>query len=352
MAFTIPPTPTYKRELGQLEKYYKKALLKITSMLVATDPEDLLRVEIYESIIRQLTFIVNELNENSRSWIEETLTDAFGHSQASALVTMGLAKDIVEAKGNLQFSLLSRRRIEAMIDDTFEDVLKATNKMSSDMKKLVREVQAEVLRVNTALQRGTVTSARDLKTSLMKEGFSKSLVEENWKGIVDAGGNRWDLTTYTRMVARTKLQQVQIEGARLQALENDTDLAIISGHGAKDACRHFEGMLISLEGRTKGYMTLASVRASNLIFHPNCQHSVHPIGDVGALPNKLKDRAEKAQQSAERVLENPEQIRKEDAQRRYQEKKELKEELKRKRKEALEKARKAREERRRAEQQQ
>jgi hypothetical protein len=343
MAFHIPPTPTYKRDIEELEKYYKKALKQITSMLVATDPEDLLRVEIYESITRQLTFIINDLNAKSKAWIESTLMDAFEHSQAQALVTMGLAKDIVEAKGKLQFSLLSRKRIEAMIEDTFEDVLKAHSKMSTDMKKLVREVQAEVLRVNTALQRGTVTSAKDLKTALMKEGFSKSLVEENWKGIVDAGGNRWDLTTYTRMVARTKLQQVQIEGARLTALENDTDLAIISSHGAKDACRSFEGMIISLEGRTKGYMTLADVRNSGLIFHPNCQHSVHPIGDVKALPEKLKEKANKAERSAEKALEDPKALKREDNQRRYEEKKQLKEELKRKRKEALEKARKARE---------
>jgi hypothetical protein len=346
MAFHIPPTPTYKRDLNELERVYKKALQEITRMLVNTDPEDLLRRDIYEALIRQLTFIINDLNNESRQWIEKTLYDAFEHSQGSALVTMGLAKTLEEAKGKQQFSLLSRQRIEAMIDDTFEDVLKATTKMSLDMKKLVREVQAEVLRVNTALQRGTVTSAKDLKTALMKEGFSKSLVEENWKGIVDAGGNRWDLTTYTRMVARTKLQQVQIEGATLTALENDTDLAMISSHGAKDSCRHFEGMIVSLTGKTKGYMTLAEVRGSNLIFHPNCQHSVHPIGDVEALPQSLKDKARKQEKAAERALENPEQLRREDAKRRYEEKKQLKEELKRKRKEALEKARKIRQENR------
>jgi hypothetical protein len=338
----IPPTPSYKRDIERLERVYKTAFRKIVQQLRNVDPEDLLRQEIYQAQIRQITFIMNELNAEAQTWLTTTLEDAFEHSQASALVTMGLAKDIVEAKGKLQFSLMSRQRIEAMIDDTFGDILKAHSKMSEDLKKLVREVQGEVLRVNTAMQRGTVTSAKDLKTALMKEGFSKSLIEEHWKGIVDAGGNRWDLTTYTKMVARTKLQQVQLEGARLQALENDTDLAMISSHGAKDACSRFEGMIISLEGRTKGYMTLSEVRGSGLIFHPNCQHSVHVIGDIEALPKSLREKADKQQKRAEEAVSNADEIKKADNARRYKEKKERLEKIKEQRKKALEKAREER----------
>jgi hypothetical protein len=348
MSFTIPPTPSYKRDIERLEKVYKNALRKIAKQLKSVDPEDLLRQEIYKSQIQQISFLINELNSEARLWVETTLTEAFEHSQASALVTMGMAGSLVEAKGKLQFSLMSRRRIEAMIDDTFEDILQAHSKMDKNLKKLVREVQGEVLREQVALQRGTVTSAKELKSALLKEGFSKNLVEENWVGIVDAGGNRWDLTTYTKMVARTKLQQVQLEGARLQALENDSDLAMISSHGAKDACARFEGMIISLEGRTRGYMTLADVRGSGLIFHPNCQHSVHPIGDVGALPKKLLDRADSQQKRAEHAVSNADLIKKEDNARRYKEAKEKREKLKESRRKALEKAREERRKKREA----
>ncbi|MEH7116901.1 phage minor capsid protein [Neobacillus vireti] len=342
MSFHIPPTPIYEKDLARLEKVYKAALKELIEMLVNVDPTELLKREIYESILRQITFIIIDLNKESKAWLEETLTDAFGHSQASALVTMGLAKDLVEAKGKLKFTLMSRQRIESMINDTFRDVLKATTFMDNRLKTMVRETQAEVLRQNTALIRGTVTSAKDLKEALKDKGFSETLVEENWHGIIDSSGRRWDLTTYTRMVARTKLQQVQIEGARLQALENDTDLAIISSHGAKDACRNFEGMIVSMEGRTKGYRILSELRNSNLIFHPNCQHSIHPIGDVNALPKKVKEQASKAEQSADKALEDPKAILKADNARRYQEKKKRKAEILEKRKKALEKAREAR----------
>jgi hypothetical protein len=334
MTFTIPPTPKYERDLKKLEKTYAQALKEIKTMLAAIDPEDLVRREIYEEVLRNITRSVQNLSEFSREWIETALTDSFEYAQASALVTMGAAKDIVEARSKITRNELGLSRLDALIDDTFEDVLKAHSEMDLRMKKLVREVQAEVLRVNVALQRGTVTNAKDLKTALMKEGFSKSLVEENWKGIVDAGGRRWDLTTYTNMVARTKLQQAQIEGATITALQNEKDLAMISSHGAKDSCRHFEGMVVSLTGRSKGYMTLSEVRGSGLIFHPNCQHSVHPIGDIEALPQSLKDKAQRSERAAEKALDNPEEIKKQDNQRRYQERKATKEELLRKRRES------------------
>ena len=338
----IPPTPTYKKDLKKLEAVYKKALVDITNLLVATSPEDLLRRELYESTLRQITFLIAELNQEAKGFIKATLTDAFGHAQASALVTMGLASNLVEAKGKIGASLLAQTKIEAMIADTFEDILQAHSKMSLDLKKLVRQVQAEVLRANVVMHQGTVHSAKELKKALLAQGFSKSLVDDVWVGIVDAGGRRWDLTTYTQMVARTKLQQVQIEAARVAALENDTDLAVISSHGAKDACSHFEGLIISLEGRTEGYMTLEDVRNSGLIFHPNCQHTVHPIGDIDALPRKVVDKAGKANNTAFEALSDPDKLKREDNQRRYQEKKDRKEEIKRKRKEALEKAREAR----------
>jgi hypothetical protein len=343
MSFRIPPTPTYKRNLAELESYYKKALKELIKLLVNLDPKDLIRTELYSSLIRQITFIINDLDSSSKEWLEKTLTDAFENSVASSLVTMGFAKTLFEAKGTTQFSLISRNRVEAMLSDTFRDILKAHSVMEESLKNKVRELQAEVLKVNIVLQRGTITSAKDIKNKLIEEGFSKSLVEEYWKGITDASGKRWDLTTYSQMVARTKLQQAQAEGAKQTALENDSDLAVVSSHGAKDACRYFEGMIISLTGRTKGYKTYADLRASNLIFHPNCQHSLHPIGDLNVFPKSLKEEASNAEKSAEKALEDPNKIKQEDNKRRYEEQKAKQEELKRKRKQALEKARKARE---------
>lgn len=322
MTFRIPPTPTYERDLERLEKVYRSAFFKLVRQLESVDPFDLVHQKLYESQIQQIIHIIHELTGESREWFEEHLTDAFSHAQASAMVTMGLSTSLVEAKGDTQFSLMSRNRIDSIISDTFSDVLKAHSVMEENLKQLVRNVQAEVLRENFTLQRNSLTAGRELRSALLEQGFSRSLLEEQWKGIVDARGRRWDLTTYTSMVAKTKLQQAQREGARLQALENDNDLAIISSHGAKDACRHFEGMIISMNGTVAGFKSLAELQASNLIFHPNCQHQVHPIGDIYALPKTVLEKAIKANESAEYALKNRDKIIREDNARRYRENKE------------------------------
>ncbi|MGG3561660.1 phage minor capsid protein [Neobacillus rhizosphaerae] len=321
MAFRTPPTPEYERDIKKLEAHYKKALKEVTKLLVKLDPKDTLRASLYNSLLRQITFIIDELNNKSREWLETTLTEAYEQGIANSLVSMGIAKDILQAKGSQEFSLISRNRVEAMIADTFRDVLKATTFMENTLKRRVRELQAEVLRQNTILQRGTVTSAKGMKQRLLAEGFLKSLVEENWKGIIDASGRRWDLTTYTSMVARTKLQQAHIEGVTQTALENGSDLAVISSHGAKDACRNFEGLIISLTGRTKGYRTLAELRNSGLIFHPNCQHSVHAIGDINAFPQSLKQKHGEKESQADFALKNAKEIKSKDNARRYKQKK-------------------------------
>lgn len=318
MTYRVPPTPTYNREVKELERIYKKALSRIARQLRNVEPDDLIRQELYESQIRQLTHLLQELNEETFKWVQTTLTEVFITAEAGALVSLGQAKTIEEAKGMVGFSQLSRQRLEAIISDTFEDILQATTHMDKTMKQLIREVQAEVIRVAVAQQRASRDIADELRTELTKKGFSRRLTEENWKGIIDASGRRWDLTTYTSMVARTKIQQTQIEGVRQMVLEhNENDLAIISSHNAEDACRHFENMIISLDGLTKGFPTLAEVRASGLIFHPNCQHTVHAIPDLEMLPDNLLKDAEKARKSGLDAIKRKDEIKKQDNRERY-----------------------------------
>lgn len=337
----IPELPKYEKDIEQLEKYYKQAFKKVLKLLEKVDPADLVRIDFYEAQLRQITFIISELTESSSQWFEDVVTKSFNDSYVASLVTMGLADTLLEAKGKTEFSLMARERVEALVGDSFQDVLRAHSVMEENLKQRVRDVQAEVLREQYMLQRVSATGAKHLKSALLEEGFSKNLLEEDWKGITDAGGRRWDLTTYTQMVAKTKLQQAQLEGQRQRALENDSDLALISSHGASDACRFFEGMIISLEGKTPGYKTLAEVRESGLIFHPNCRHNVHTIGNLDILPEAVRKKADKAEVEARKAIDNKDEILKQDNARRYKDKKERLEMSRQSRRNNLAKAREA-----------
>ena len=91
------------------------------------------------------------------------------------------------------------------------------------------------------------------------------------------------------MVARTKMNNAYIQAIREEALQDGTDLAIISTKpDTYDACKNYEGMIISLNGLTAGYLTYEGIKATKQCFHPNCGHFVRPFSNIDRVPPKLK----------------------------------------------------------------
>jgi hypothetical protein len=305
----IPPTPTYEEDIKRLLKYYRKGLRDVVRIIEGLDTKDVIRQQTYNDILRDIAIIFTQLNNQTHDWVQETIQESFEDSQARALLSIGIATTLLEARSMISTTEITRVRAKQLIEDTFEDLLQATQFTEKKVKQLVRDIVAESLRNNALQNVGMRQSKNEILDRLLKKGFSKTIKEETFIGIIDRAGRRWDLQTYVSMVVQTKIQQAQIEGARVEALENEADLAIISSHGARDSCKHFEGMIISLEGRTKGYRTLSELRASGLIFHPNCRHTVHPIGSLEAVPLKLMQKHETAQETANKALENPKETK-------------------------------------------
>lgn len=297
MSYHVPPEPNYDRDIEKLVVMYKRAFRQISQLL----PQITSGIERAQAdaLLRQIEYILRDLNNDAREWCEDIINQAFRDGQASAIYTLGEARTLTEAVGAVSFAMLARETAEAMVADTFQDLLLATDRTSQRIKVLVRNVVAETMRENALRQLGRNTSRRQIVEELTRAGLSRRLSDTGWIGIVDRAGRKWDLTRYAEMVVRTKIQQAHIEGIRTEMVERDLDLAVISSHGAKDACRNYEGMIISMFGRTKGYRTYSELRASNKIFHPNCQHRIHPVSDVSILPKAVRDKHEKQSEALE-----------------------------------------------------
>lgn len=298
----LPPEPQYERDIQRLVTIYQTALKQLEEY-VRRIPDlpsfDYLQTQM---LIRQIEDILRGLGVEVRSWVQNTFPSVFEEGVASSIYVLegvSLARAIELAK---QFATIHRSFVEAMIDDTFNDLLAATQRTEQQIKKLVREAVADHLRVNAAQSLGRRTSQREIIDTLTKAGLSRTLKEESWKGIVDAAGRRWNLSTYVEMVVRTKLRDAHTEGVRREALQRNVDLAIISSHGAKDACRMFEGLVISLNGLTPGYRTYRELRASNLVFHPNCKHYTIPIRNLDMLPESVRQKALAQRMNSEKAL--------------------------------------------------
>ncbi|MCW2278729.1 phage minor capsid protein [Heliophilum fasciatum] len=287
-----PPVPKYDRDVDQLVKYYKKAFKETAIILKNTG--NAIELSQSESLMNQIAFILKGLDDSTKSWCETVIKKQFKNGQAMALLSLGEATSLAEAASLSSFSMLAQNSVEALINDTYGDLLLATKNTDRKVKQLVRSVVSDTIRTRAIEQQGRRTLTSEIAGKLAAKGLSERLQREAWVGIVDVAGRRWQLSTYAEMVVRTKLTQAHIEGVRTETLERGVDLAVVSSHGATDACRVFEGMVVSINGQTPGFPTYQQLRDSGKIFHPNCKHHISPIRDLSLLPPSLRKKAEDA----------------------------------------------------------
>lgn len=289
------PQIVYNKELERLVKLYQRSysiIVKELIRLLETDSWHILVAQ-EASLVRQLSLILAELDADAAPIIEALLRDSHVKGQAQALLSLGDAKTLSEATRGVSMSMFAKQSVEKILEDTFEDVLALTNRTNKRIKQTIRDVAGEVMRKNAIQQIGYDTTRKEMMEKLIKKGFSKN-IKKGFVGVTDSAGRRWQLDRYVNMLVKTKMQQAYSEGVRTESIERGTDLAVISQHGAKDACRHFEGMVISMTGATKGLYTYDELRRSNKIFHPNCKHTITPLRDLSLLPPKLREEHEKA----------------------------------------------------------
>jgi hypothetical protein len=302
------PLPTYNREVNELVRIYKNAILEVIAILEQLSTrgaeKDISRAQM-NAVLAQLAVLLGEVDRGAEAWVKERIKEAFIDGQVEALVTLGEAKTLEEARSMIAgatMSALAIETIDAMTADTFEDLLYANNKMKQSTIKMVRAVVAEQMKMKAAEGMGRNTTRKAIVKALNKKDIRDRFNVEGNVAIVDKAGRRWKLETYAEMVTRTKMLQAHTEGTRVEALERGVDLAIISSHNAKDACRKFEGQIISLNGLTEGFLTYDELRRSNLIFHPNCRHKVTPLRDINLLPEAVRKKFEEGQKEAKKVL--------------------------------------------------
>jgi hypothetical protein len=95
-------------------------------------------------------------------------------------------------------------------------------------------------------------------------------------GFVDAAGRQWSLPSYAEMACRTAANNAARAGALDRMRAAGRDLAVIGGSSSGcELCSDWEGEVISLDGATPDYPTLAEAEGAGL-FHPNCTHQPYP----------------------------------------------------------------------------
>jgi len=234
-------------------------------------------------ILKQLEDKLNELNIKVAQELNESLAEAYIEGRAMHAVATETAKTLEDLMVAVPYSLLNHDKIYQASIDTFEDLLFVTQHTSKESKKVIREIVSKQIQLGVATNQGHAEIMRRIKKELSTENIKRLIADKALVGIIDSKGRRWKLQTYVELVVKTKLQSLHVEGLKDHAIEDGYDLARIPHKGASDSCSGFEGMIISLTGAEKNFPSYDSLKASGLIFHPNCKHTPVPIAEFDLL---------------------------------------------------------------------
>lgn len=177
----------------------------------------------------------------------------------------------IDIKNALQaISEADKIQINALTSQTINDLsdsIKGAFNSSQKVITMVKSKRLDYLLSDEGLSKANLTK---LKDEIENE------ISKNFVGLIDKSGRRWQIDTYAEMLTRTRLREVA-DNAVISRLQNyGYDLVEVTSHGTIcDLCKPYEGRILSITGRTKGYPSLDEARAGGFE-HPNCLHRLMP----------------------------------------------------------------------------
>jgi hypothetical protein len=266
------PTPTYNYEISTLVKYYEKAMTDVRHQLERIDLLTVERAQL-RLIEAEIATILSELDENAGQWVSDNIPKAVEDGVVRALVALEVASSIDQARDIVKFNRLNRDLIKTAVADTQDDLLQVTKNVKRKVRTAIRQVTAEVLRIN--LTKG-INGTQALTSDIVK-GLRKQLNDAVDSGIVAANRRRWKPREYSEMVVRTKMMRSHTEATINEAVSREVLYGVISRHNATDACRKWEGRVVKLVANAAGDYPFIGELPNREIFHPNCRHVISPI---------------------------------------------------------------------------
>ena len=247
-------------EAERLARFYAEAEREILAQLNRA----LLRgnrTEYLRAMLQNVRAILESLRAGSRTWCEEAIPRIYVRSAQGVDVRLrasGIGKAISG------FGAIHQQAALVLAEaayNRFDEVALTVGRRVDD---IYRSLALENVRGSVAGYRTWEQVARNYRNQLADQGVT---------GFRDRAGREWNMRTYSKMVARTTTMECHLEGTKNRLLEHGYDLVIISSHyNPCEKCAPWEGQIISLTGKTKGYPTLEESKETGM-WHPNCRHT-------------------------------------------------------------------------------
>ncbi len=276
-------------ETARLFEFYSKAEMEILEII----NRGLLRgddLTYLQTMLQNVRAILNDILDGSRTWCEEAIPRVYIEGLKNADAMLNDAGVTLKAG----FGAIHQQAVQVLAENTyqrFEDVVQVIGRQVND---IYRELALENVR-------GTVVGYDTWKQTAQR--FREQLAERGVTGFKDRSGRMWNMRTYTEMVARTTTMEAHLQGTANRLVEQGHDLIKVSTHrGACPLCVPWQGKVLSITGKTKGYPTLEEAKAAGL-FHPNCRHAYGLYIDLDKEIEELESELDLTPEEEENYIE-------------------------------------------------
>jgi len=203
----------------------------------------------------------------------------------AALVTAGLTGGTLVATAPSK--LIHVEALDALVSKGMGDLKAAIRTMEEEIPERLEQVLEDVQKdLGTTILTG---ENRKKATARVAHTFAK----EGLYSFITADNKKLPLDFYAATVTKTKLRDAHNQGSVNRYIENGVDLVIVDKHFPTcKVCAQKQGIVISLSGKTKGYISAEEIGLPP--FHPHCRHTIKPYILRGKTAEEIrKDKAVK-----------------------------------------------------------
>jgi hypothetical protein len=174
---------------------------------------------------------------------------------------------------------LKKKGFKKVLDKSkdYKDLSNAQKQLvRADLEKIVANIKANSRRNILDIQEAFIKQKKKLT-----KGFLQTFRKYGIAYFTDRRGARWTLERYVNMATTTVLANANRQAFFMKSVEMGNDLVKVYHIGLTPECplcAPFTGKVLSITGRTKGYLTVDEAKEiSGHLFSYNCDHDVQSL---------------------------------------------------------------------------
>lgn len=161
--------------------------------------------------------------------------------------------------------------LTSLVRDTLQDLRVAIRAAKQSATTTIKKVLSKTKR---EIAKGLIQGN---PRKVITKRVAKTFQEEGLTCFTTADGKRLRLDKYAKTVVSVKVRDASTQGAVNRYQENGVDLVKVSQHSPTcHVCARYEGKVISLTGKHKGFLSIKNKNVKLPPYHPHCKHTVRP----------------------------------------------------------------------------